>query len=124
MKVTKTISAALVSLVALAAVLPAQAGSDSTKKAAADQPEFTEAFLTDEANITAGGELWKQCRHCHGRSAYPGKAPKLKPRKYTPEFVYKRVTKGFRKMPGWEAVFSQEQRMQIVAYIKSRQFSP
>ncbi len=95
-----------------------------TAAAADGPPEFTEAFMSDAANITAGGELWKQCRHCHGAKAYPGKAPKLKPRKYKPSFVYNRITKGFRKMPPWKDVFSQEQRMQLVAFIKSKQFSP
>lgn len=117
--------ASLVALTVSATTLSAYAGSGGAKQSSAGaQPEFTEAFLSDEANIAAGAELWKQCRHCHGRNAYPGKAPKLKPRKYKPEFVYKRVTKGFRKMPGWKDVFSDEQRMQIVAYILSKKFSP
>ena len=54
---------------------------------------------------------------------YPGKAPKLKPRRYTPEFVYKRVTDGFWKMPGWKAFYSDDERMKIVAYVLSRKFS-
>ena len=66
----------------------------------------------------------QQCRHCHGRSAYPGKAPKLKPRKYTPEFVFDRVTNGFRKMPAWKEVYSADERRAIVAYVLSREFSP
>lgn len=102
-----------------------QAGTSSAKAGdAAEPPEFTEEFLADAVNISAGEALWKQCRHCHGRNAYPGKAPKLKPRKYTPAFTYKRITNGFRKMPPWKDVFTQEQRMQLVAYIKSKQFSP
>ncbi|MGB7182249.1 MAG: cytochrome c [Burkholderiaceae bacterium] len=117
---------------AVALGLPALAASDAGKPGAAavasvgseDAPVFDDAFMSSEANIEAGGKLWKQCSHCHGAKAYPGKAPKLKPSNYTPEFVFKRVTKGFRKMPPWEAVFSREQRMQLVAYIKSRQFSP
>jgi len=92
--------------------------------AAEEKPEFTDAFMQDEANIVAGEELWKQCRHCHGAKAYPGKAPKLKPVKYKPSFVFSRITKGYRKMPPWKDVFSLEQRMQLVAYIKSKQFSP
>ena len=87
--------------------------------------EFTEAFLNDSANITVGGEIWaEQCRHCHGKSAYPGKAPKLKPRRYKPDFVYDRVTNGFRKMPPWKEVYSRDERMSIVAYILSKKFSP
>ena len=86
---------------------------------------FTEEFLTAEENIEAGEEIWKeQCRHCHGKDAYPGKAPKLKPAKYEPEFVYRRVTDGFKKMPPWESVYSDLERMQVTAYILSDDFSP
>jgi mono/diheme cytochrome c family protein len=100
--------------------------SGATKPAASaeEKPEFTDAFMNSEANIAAGEDLWKQCRHCHGAKAYPGKAPKLKPVKYKPGFVFSRITKGYRKMPPWKDVFSLEQRMQLVAYIKSKQFSP
>ena len=92
---------------------------------AAAPPEFTEAYLADPGNVSEGRDIWEQqCRHCHGKSAYPGKAPKLKPRKYKPSFVYKRVTNGFRKMPAWKDVFTLEQRMAIVAYVMSKEFSP
>jgi len=88
-------------------------------------PELTEAVLNDPANIAMGGEIWgEQCRHCHGRNAYPGKAPKLKPRRYKPEFVFDRVTNGFRKMPSWKDVYSLDERVAIVAYVKSKKFSP
>ncbi|MEM7522840.1 MAG: cytochrome c [Pseudomonadota bacterium] len=86
---------------------------------------FTEAYLDAVENISSGGEIWAdQCRHCHGAKAYPGKAPKLKPRRYKPDFVYRRVTDGFRKMPAWDEVYSDDERMQIVAYILSDKFSP
>lgn len=86
---------------------------------------FTEAYLASAENVDAGGEIWaSQCRHCHGAKAYPGKAPKLKPAKYKPDFVYRRVTDGFRKMPAWKEQFSDDERMQIVAYILSSSFSP
>lgn len=69
--------------------------------------------------------VWdEQCRHCHGNSAYPGKAPKLKPGAYTPDFVYDRVTYGFRAMPPWKDVYNLQQCMAVVAYIKSDSFSP
>lgn len=88
-------------------------------------PDFTEAYLSDPTRLALGKELWfGQCTHCHGFKAYPGKAPKLQPAKYTPEFVFKRVTKGFKKMPGWEDVFNLDERMAIVAYVKSKNFSP
>lgn len=86
---------------------------------------FTDAYLNDAGNVTAGGQFWAdQCRHCHGAKAYPGKAPKLKPAKYKPDFVYRRITDGFRKMPAWKEQYSDDERMQIVAYILSGQFSP
>lgn len=88
-------------------------------------PEFSAEYMSLATAIESGGELWaKQCRHCHGNSAYPGKAPKLKPAGYTPDFVYDRLTNGFRKMPAWKTVFSQDQRKSIVAYIMSDDFSP
>ena len=86
---------------------------------------FTEEYLSSDENIAAGKAVWEeQCRHCHGRKAYPGKAPKLQPRRYKPDFVYRRVTDGFRKMPPWKEVYTDEERMQVVAYVLSKQFSP
>lgn len=106
----------------LAAALAAPANAQEPSK----PPEpFTEDFLTATENIAAGEKMWaEQCRHCHGKYAYPGKAPKLKPYKYEPEFVYRRVTDGFRKMPSWEEVYSDLERMQITAYVLSDKFSP
>ncbi|MDQ2090844.1 c-type cytochrome [Marimonas arenosa] len=86
---------------------------------------FSEEFLASAENFEAGKEIWfDQCTHCHGYKAYPGKAPKLKPAKYTPEFVFKRVYKGFKKMPAWHEVYSVDEIRQIVAYVKAPGFSP
>ena len=113
-----TISAAILCLATFGYAAQAQDGS-------APPHPFTETFLSDEANIVAGSEIWQeQCRHCHGRAAYPGKAPKLRPAKLEPDFVYRRVTDGFRKMPAWKDFYSDEQRMQVTAYILSDKFSP
>lgn len=88
-------------------------------------PEFSTEYLALSEAIAGGGDLWaKQCRHCHGNSAYPGKAPKLTPATYTPDFVFDRLTNGFKKMPAWKTVFSLEQRKSIVAYVMSGEFSP
>lgn len=101
-----------------AGVFPALAEEDK-------KPEFTQAYLDDPENFDKGKEIWfEQCTHCHGFKAYPGKAPKLKPRRYKPSFVYKRVTKGFRKMPAWEEVYDQDERMAVVAYVMNKKFSP
>ena len=88
-------------------------------------PVFTEAFLEDEENIRLGRTVWNQrCGHCHGQTAYPGKAPRLSPRRYRerPQFVYDRVTNGFKGMPSWKHEFDQHERMAVVAYILSKKF--
>jgi mono/diheme cytochrome c family protein len=90
----------------------------------ADETGLTEEFLNDPAQIELGQSLFKQqCAKCHGKGAYPGKAPKLKVGTLSPEDVYLRVSYGFRRMPAWEDVFSDEERMAITAYVKSRGFS-
>jgi cytochrome c len=115
--------------------------STGTEAAAAAEPEvptetrtveeiiadqvFTEEFLDDPVQIAAGKEMWfAQCTHCHGYKAYPGKAPKLKPAKYKPTFAFKRIYKGFRKMPAWNEVYTVDEVRQIVAYVKSKGFAP
>lgn len=91
----------------------------------AEIPNLTAEYLANDEAIAIGGELWsKQCRHCHGNSAYPGKAPKLKPASYEPDFVFSRITDGFKKMPAWKSVFSLEERKALVAYVLSNKFSP
>ena len=93
--------------------------------AQADDPEFTDEFLNDPTTIAEGKELFEQeCQNCHGMSAYPGKAPKLKPKRLAAEDVYLRMTYGWRNMPPWEEILSQDERMALTAYIKSRNFSP
>ena len=106
---------------ALIGVLSAPALAEGTEEAA---PQFTKEFLSDPKVNALGREIWEdQCQFCHGKNAYPGKAPKLKPRKYTPEFVYKRVTKGFKGMPAWAEVYDQDERMAVTAWIKNKDFS-
>jgi len=88
-------------------------------------PTFASAFLQDAKVQAAGKDVWQQqCRHCHGNSAYPGKAPKLSPGSLDPVYIFDRVTYGFKGMPAWRHVFTREQRMSVVAYIKSDGFSP
>ncbi len=121
-------------LAALAAVTLASNGpaiaqdkAQEAPKAAGDEPlpKFDAAYMNNAANIETGQGVWnKQCRHCHGSSAYPGKAPKLRPGAMEPEFIFDRVTNGFRGMPPWKAVFTLEERKGVVAYVKSDSFSP
>ncbi len=88
-------------------------------------PPLPEEVLKDPKVISTGEELWKdQCAHCHGSRAYPGKAPKLQPRRYKPEFVWDRVYNGFRGMPPWKDVYTDEEVVAIVAYVMSDDFFP
>ncbi len=90
----------------------------------ADETGLTEDFMTSDENIKLGKKLFqKRCKFCHGKGAYPGKAPKLKPKKLSSEQVYTRITYGFRAMPGWEHEFDDHERMSLTAYIKSPIFS-
>jgi len=109
----------------LSLAIGANIAAGLTKEKSKPPVPFTEEYLASDSNISAGSAIWAdQCRHCHGAKAYPGKAPKLRPNRYKPNFVYRRVTDGFRKMPAWIDVYTDEERMQIVAYILSKQFSP
>lgn len=113
--------ASALAALALIGVLAATAMAGETEEAA---PQFTEEFLNDPAVLAKGQGIWEeQCQFCHGKNAYPGKAPKLKPRKYTPDFVYRRVTKGFRGMPSWAEVYDRDERMAVAAWVKSKNFS-
>jgi mono/diheme cytochrome c family protein len=96
----------------------------ATAPALADETGLTEAYLNDPAHIELGKELFQQQRtKCHGKGAYPGKAPKLNAKKLSPEDIYLRVTYGYRRMPAWEELFTDDERMAITAYMKSRRFS-
>ena len=109
---------------ALALLLAAFLAAWTAGTSSADETELTEEFLNDPAQIELGQELFKQqCAKCHGKGAYPGKAPKLNVKKLSPEDVYLRVAYGFRRMPAWEDVFSDEEIMAITAYVKSNRFS-
>lgn len=116
----------LVTTVFVLGALTVSAGAQKKAKIP-PPPEMTAEYLADPANIEVGKVIWQeQCQHCHGKNAYPGKAPKLKPKRYKsrPHFVWDRVTNGFRKMPAWDEVYTPEERMGVVAYILSKSFSP
>ena len=106
-------------------VIAAAPGAEAAKKKSKPPEPFTDAMLQDQARVDAGKVIWQeQCQHCHGSKAYPGKAPKLRPPKYKPGFVYRRATDGFRKMPSFAEVYSDVERMDVEIYIRSDQFSP
>ena len=108
----------------MTAMLAGSAFVSSGNTAAAAGVDLTDEFLNDPDNIAVGKKLFqKQCARCHGRRAYPGKAPKLKEKKYKPEFVYKRITKGFRGMPSWKRRYNEMQRKSITAYVMSKDFT-
>jgi mono/diheme cytochrome c family protein len=124
---TGTAALAVLVMLSLAGNAPAIAQNAAAPKSTADEsvPTFDAAYMSDAANIKVGQGVWaKQCRHCHGSSAYPGKAPKLSPGGLAPDFIFDRVTNGFRAMPPWGAVFTLEERKAVTAYIKSDSFSP
>lgn len=105
---------------------PAQAPPAAAAAEARDPPPALAPEVLKDAKVIAQGEaLWQeQCAHCHGAKAYPGKAPKLEPRRYKPEFVWDRVHNGFRNMPAWKDVYTPEQEIAIVAYVLSDEFWP
>jgi mono/diheme cytochrome c family protein len=106
----------VLTMLALPALLP--------PSGAADETGLTEDFMHDPANIELGQQLFRQqCTRCHGRSAYPGKAPRLNTSKMSPEEIYLKTTYGFGRMPPWEEYFSEHERMAITAYMKSNIFS-
>jgi mono/diheme cytochrome c family protein len=114
------------SAVVLAAAALAQAPAPAESTEPRDPPPPLPPEILKDSKVIAQGEaLWKeQCAHCHGAKAYPGKAPKLEPRRYKPEFVWDRVHNGFRNMPPWKEIYSPEQEIAIVAYVLSDEFWP
>ena len=112
-------------LSAAAVLLVSAPAAMAAKKKSKPPVPFTEEMLLDQGRVDAGKVIWQeQCQHCHGAKAYPGKAPKLKPAKYKPGFVYRRATDGFRKMPAFADVYSDLERMDVEIYVRSKQFSP
>lgn len=60
-------------------------------------------------SVTEGGLSWQSA--------------KLNPSRYTPEFVYDRVTNGFRGMPPFKEQFSEQELKAVTAFIMSKTFS-
>ena len=103
---------------------PAPPAGGAPANGLAPPVEFTPEFLGDPQNVQRGRVVWQaRCQFCHGKTAYPGKAPKLDPSLYTPAFVYDRVANGFQGMPPWRHEFSVNDLKSVVAYVLSREFS-
>jgi mono/diheme cytochrome c family protein len=123
-------TAVLVSCAALSSPLPAVAQTATPATAEKEPPRdppppLPPEKLKDAALVATGEVIWKdQCAHCHGSKAYPGKAPKLQPRTYKPEFVWDRVHNGFRGMPAWKEIYKPEEVVALVAYVLSDDFFP
>ena len=122
----------MLSCLGLGLLLGAGAAAQTTSPQAPDTPTpaarttavFTKEFLNDPKTVDQGRKVFQErCVFCHGKTAYPGKAPKLTPSRYTPDFVYDRVTNGFRAMPPFNGEFNEEQRRAVAAYIVSKEFS-
>ena len=105
---------------------PVQTPAPAEVEGPRDPPPPLPPDTLKDAKVVAEGEaLWKEtCTHCHGSKAYPGKAPKLQPHRYKPEFVWDRVHNGFRAMPPWKEVYTPEQEVAVVAYVLSDEFWP
>jgi mono/diheme cytochrome c family protein len=105
---------------------PVQTPAPAEVEGPRDPPPPLPPDTLKDAKVVAEGEaLWKEtCTHCHGSKAYPGKAPRLQPHRYKPEFVWDRVHNGFRAMPPWKEVYTPEQEVAVVAYVLSDEFWP
>jgi mono/diheme cytochrome c family protein len=115
--------AALRRFVLLMALVTILGSVDPTVPTAQDL-EFPEEFMTDMTVIREGRDLFQQqCGHCHGSRAYPGKAPRLRPDRYEPDFVFWVIQGGYGNMPSMGEMFDDEETKKIVAWIKSNIFS-
>jgi len=118
-------AAVLVGAMTLSATNPAAQTKEEVEAPRDLPPPLPSALLKDSDVIARGEKLWQdQCTHCHGSKAYPGKAPKLQPRLYKPEFVWDRTHNGFRGMPPWKDVYKPEEIIALVAYVLSDDFFP
>jgi mono/diheme cytochrome c family protein len=77
--------------------------------------------LGDPAKVEAGSRLFRaNCTHyCHNPEGRAARAPALRGRELSPEFIYQRIAKGAAPMPAYQTVLSSEQIWTLVAYIES-----
>ena len=118
-------SLALIAAAAMTVLAQAPTESAGSTEPRQPPPPLPAEVLRDPKAIADGSGLWKEhCGHCHGSKAYPGKAPKLEPRRYKPDFVWDRVHNGFKDMPPWKEIYTPEQVIAVVAYVLSDDFWP
>jgi mono/diheme cytochrome c family protein len=123
MTAAATLAGGLAAVGVLAQSSPPAPAGGAPANGPAPAVEFTKDFLGDSKNVQRGRTVWQaRCQFCHGKMAYPGKAPKLDPSRYTPDFVYDRIANGFQGMPAWRHEFSVDELKSVVAYVLSREF--
>jgi mono/diheme cytochrome c family protein len=112
-------------VITASAQAPAQTTAPVSIEPRDPAPPLALDILKDAKRIADGGALWKEnCAHCHGSKSYPGKAPKLQPHKYKPDFVWDRIHNGFKDMPAWKELYTPEQVIALVAWVMSDEFWP
>jgi mono/diheme cytochrome c family protein len=115
----------------LLALLPAAGIAAELWTAPPETREQASPLPAGEAAVEAGRALYeKRCRSCHGEQGRgDGRAAaymRVKPRDLTVEEVqaqtdgelYWKVTTGRRPMPGFESKLGDEERWQVVAYVR------
>jgi mono/diheme cytochrome c family protein len=102
----------------LGGALPLAAQGMRPPAASATTPPFE---LGDGTAVTEGGRLFQQnCTgYCHGKEGRLSRAPKLRGRRFEPQYLYGRIANGFPPMPAYATIFPSEQIWKLVAYIMS-----
>lgn len=77
--------------------------------------------LDDPAMLEEGARLFRaNCTHyCHHPQGRAARAPALRGRELSPDFVFQRIAKGSAPMPAYETVLTSEQIWKLVAYVES-----
>jgi len=83
--------------------------------------QFPLEFLGNRDVIVYGrGVFLKRCTFCHVPVGHlGGHAPQLRPNALTADFIFERVTNGFRFMPAWGPLIEEKDRRALVAYLLS-----
>jgi len=101
-------------IIAAAAPLLAQAPTSNTVHTAPFD-------LQDPAIFEAGARVFSQnCTHdCHGKDGRVARAPSLRGRDLSIDYLYERITKGAPPMPAYGTVLSQDDLWKVIAYLRS-----